>query len=388
MIEDYGKIMVEKQLLEIIKCVLNNEKCQIQIDEKDWNSIITFAKRHQVENMLFYGALLLPDQLKTNDKIIAYLKKTLMRATARNDIQLHAVEEMQEHFEECGIYNIALKGVNTKRRYPEDCMRTMGDLDILCKSSQQSKVKKAMLELGYNDYQEGRKHDHYSRLPFVSVEMHRDLVATDSDYSKYYKDIWNRCNPKDGCVYTFEMSLVDEFVYNIIHMTEHFKEGGIGIRFIMDIYVYNHLKDLNFEYLRCELDKLGLINFYDRISLLAEKWFGKNDVLVDEITLKLEDFILKCGVYGSQKNADALAVSKSGRVSFLLKACFPNLENMQSLYPWLEKYPFLLPYSWILRGIRSLTGRKDNVKTQLRKFNEGDRDYGNQLRKFYEECGL
>jgi hypothetical protein len=58
------------------------------------------------------------------------------------------------------------------------------------------------------------------------------------------------------------------------------------------------------------------------------------------------------------------------------------------MYPWLEKYPLLLPYSWILRGIKSLVYRKANIKSQFKVFNEGDMNYGNELNKFYKECGL
>ena len=58
-------------------------------------------------------------------------------------------------------------------------MRSMGDIDILYQSSQDKKIKKVMVELGYGKSLEGRKHDSYFRAPYIGVEMHRELLAVD-----------------------------------------------------------------------------------------------------------------------------------------------------------------------------------------------------------------
>lgn len=98
-----------------------------------------------------------------------------------------------------------------------------------------------MRTLGYENHVEGRKHDHYSMPPYVSLEVYRDLVDGDNEFYNYYRNIWIRCKPKSGFQYVYEMSLEDEYIFNFVHLVEHFKNGGIGLRFLVDVYVYECL---------------------------------------------------------------------------------------------------------------------------------------------------
>ena len=60
------------------------------------------------------------------------------------------------------------------------------------------------------------------------------------------------------------------------------------------------------------------------------------------------------------------------------------------MFPWLEKWPILLLYAWMLRGERSVTSkrRRQNIKYQENTYKNGDRDYGMELKQFYDACGL
>lgn len=51
----------------------------------------------------------------------------------------------------------------------------------------------------------------------------------------------------------------------------------------------------------------------------------------------------------------------------MVPAKFPDLRNMQSMFVWLEKWPILLPYAWVLPGVRSLKTRRNNIKSQINK---------------------
>ncbi|MBQ2884773.1 MAG: hypothetical protein IJE43_13515, partial [Alphaproteobacteria bacterium] len=84
----------------------------------------------------------------------------------------------------------------------------------------------------------------------------------------------------------------------------------------------------------------------------------------------------------------AVSVAKNGRAQFLWKTIFPDLKNMQSMFVWLEKWPILLPYAWVLRGVRSIKTRRNNIKLQINKYKNGDEEYGKELQRFYEICGL
>lgn len=375
--------------MRMLSCVLHNKPlCAPGLSPEQWAELLETAKRHKVANTLAYVLPLLQEGCTPPAEICQQLDGILLQETLVGSNQLFAAQELRHAFEQAGIHNLMVKGCRTKLHYPKDGMRSMGDLDVLCKPEQNAAVKDTMEGLGYGEFQEGRKHDHYTRKPFVTVEMHRELVPADSRFRAYYAGVWNRCQPLPGCVYSCAMTPEDEYIFHLVHMVGHFKEGGVGIRFVMDVYAYEYFVELDRVYLRRELEKLSLWDFYCNIKRLAQLWFAPEEQAADDLTERLGEFILSGGVYGTAENASDLAVSRDGRLGFVVRTCFPSYREMCSMFPWLRNRPVLLPYSWVLRGVRSLRYRKANVRSQIRVYKNADADRGRALRAFYRECGL
>ena len=149
---------------------------------------------------------------------------------------------------------------------------------------------------------------------------------------------------------------------------------------------------MDWKYVEGELKKLQLREFYGNISKLAEMWFGEEMPSQEDKELldKLATYVIANGTFGSTRNAAAVSVAKEGRNHYFWKTVFPDLKSMQSMFVWLEKWPILLPYAWMLRGVRSVTSkrRRQNIKYQVNKYKNGDKDYGMELQHFYEMCGL
>ncbi len=376
--------MNDFQVLEIIKNVLNPTEFKAVAIE-DWKKLIGRVRTIGLLPCIAYYSEMLPEEQKPDVDIVAFLKNSLIQSTVFSANQLYAAEEMQRTFEENGVCNLIVKGIKTKSRYPDEVLRTMGDIDILYKPEQHKQVYELMKSLKYDGYQEGRKNDTYTRDPHIMVEAHRQLVSSESVFLDYLDSVWDRAVLCKGCSYTYEMTVEDEFIYNIIHLVEHFKHGGVGIRFIMDIAVYKRIP-MNQDYLKNELTKLGIYDFYLNISALAEYWFGngKSTDLLD----RLGEYILSSGVFGNHKNSSALSVSEKGKIGVFLKACFPNYKGMVSMFPWLKKFPFLLPVAWIIRGFNTITKRKNHIQIYMNIAKDGDVKKGKELKAFYEECGL
>lgn len=376
--------MVDYQLISIVKSIFNKDYNKIDI--ADWKSLAISARSSGLLPCLAYYYQSLPDEKKPSEEITAFFKKNLIKSTVVGTNQLSSVYEMQQIFEKNKIYNLVVKGAKTKTRYPDEVLRSMGDIDILYKPEQHKEFYNLMMNsLGYEDFQEGRKNDTYTKNKIIVVEAHRQLVSTESEYIDYLNTVWERAIPCQNCKYTYEMTIEDEFIYNIIHLVEHFKQGGVGIRFIMDIWVYNNL-DMNREYLKQELENLGLFDFYVTMSKLADYWFGNGEST--ELLEKLGEFICSSGIFGNRENVSAMAIEDGSKIKTIIKVCFPSYKDMTTMFLWLKKYPFLLPIAWLIRAFRSLTKRKNNVKVQLSVIKDGDNNKGNELREFYKECGL
>lgn len=260
----------------------------------------------------------------------------------------------------------------------------MGDIDFLYQETQHDQVKQALLENGFTDYREGRKNDFYERKPYVCVEAHRQLVPSDSRYYSYCSRVWHRAHVASGCKCCFEMRLEDELIFNIIHLAIHFLEGGAGIRFILDVYVYNRYQ-MDTSYIERELIELDLLEFYHNISDLANNWFDDGEET--EISRKIGQFVLDNSIFGTAKNSSALAV-REGRLRYLRRMFFPSFNEMSSLYPWLRKRKYLLPIAWIIRGFKALKNKKKTIRAQLSKTRQGDVKLGRDIYEFYKECGL
>jgi hypothetical protein len=217
---------MEETLIAYIRAFLHNENVEFPITPE----VVALAKKHQVQNFLWLTSSN-PDE-----------KKQLHMSVAASMAQEYSADELLTCFEEQGLYVMPLKGICTRKRYPDVFLRTMSDLDILCKMEQAKEVHLAMQSLGYKNHVEGRKHDSYSRPPYVHVEVHRDMVDGESPYWDYYRDIWERCSPRAGFQYVYEMSTEDEYIFNLVHLAGHFRNGGISLRFLVDVYIYEQQK--------------------------------------------------------------------------------------------------------------------------------------------------
>lgn len=361
---------IETKLIEAIKASLHDEQITMEVS----NELVSLAKQHQVQNLLY---------LATKN---AELKKKYLISASQSINQECAIDELINCFEINSLDLMLIKGVCTRLRYIDTTMRTMGDIDILINATQSKKVHNMLLELGYENYIEGRKHDTYSKSSFVSLEVHKDLLDGENEYYWYYSDIWKKAIRYKNNQFVYQLSLEDEYIFNIIHLVNHFKNGGIGLRFVVDVYIYEQL-DFDRTYVEQELKKMHLLEFYKNIKTLSNIWFGNNENIIssDKTLEQLGDYILNCGIFGNKTNRVNL-IAGGNRLKFLIRFCFPGYKSMKSMFPWL--IPVLLPFAWALRGIRALLYRRKNVKFILDSTTKGDKEKGNNLIKFYENCGL
>ena len=208
----------------------------------------------------------------------------------------------------------------------------------------------------------------------------------------YYEDVWEKAVPRDGYEYIYQMRPEELYIYTMIHLLEHFQNGGIGIRFIMDIYVLSKQGNINREYVLKVFQTLDISKFAFYIEQLAENWFGKDAMPLDEeinaILEELGDFIIQNGTYGSSSHAQNVVVEREGRIGYMKRMAFPNYNSMQTLYPWLVGKAYLLPFAWGIRIVRTILFRKDSIQVGMNTLKYGDSEQGKELLEFYKRCGL
>jgi hypothetical protein len=187
----------------------------------------------------------------------------------------------------------------------------------------------------------------------------------------------------------------DEFLFIFTHFTVHYRDGGIGIKHMVDLYLFKKFyPDMDMGYIKKELEKLGLKKFFDNVFETISVWFdGKTET---PITEKITHKIFKSGSFGESR-ASILATAAryaeastvhGGRIAYLKKTLFPSMDVLKNKFPILDKFPILLPFCWLLRGANGILFKFAKLKGIVKCFKAINKksvdDYLNQL----DEVGL
>ena len=305
--------------------------------------------------------------------------------------QDQAFAEIFAAFTADGIDFLPLKGLNLAKLYPKPEMRTMGDFDILIRQEQYDRIQKCMKTLGFSFVREYH-HELVWQRGSVSVELHRSLADTDDKAHAYFGDGWHLA--KKGADGTYRLSAEDELVYLFYHFSKHYRGAGIGIKHLTDLWVYLKAHpQLEDGYVRRELDKLGLLRFYENVCKTLQAWFA--DGAWDPITERITEEILSGGQYGTASNRTSARILRAGagdisggRRKLVWKRIFLPYEDMKQRYPALKRMPFLLPIFCVGRWGRILVCKQREIRSFLRK-DGGNSDASlEQRRNSLKQVGL
>lgn len=315
------------------------------------------------------------------------------RAMIKSEKQMAAVERLMAAFDEQGIDYLPLKGCKMKRLYPVPELRTMGDADILIRKEQILRIQGILEEQGYT-YDHESDHEFVWKCSALYLELHKRLIPSyNRDFYSYFGEGWQLAIPENGCRYT--MTAEDEMVFLFTHFTKHFRDGGIGCRYMLDLWVYrNAHPDLNEEYLQDVMDRLQIREFYENILHLLELWFG--DGAEDEKLLYITDFIFASGSWGrtdQQLLSQAVKHSKymagrSGRLHYIWETLFPSAMALRRKYTILQKAPWMLPVVWLIRPFYKVIFEWPTLKKQQRNLKVLDQKAIDQRQQMLRYVGL
>ena len=359
---------LERGVIDIVYSALTGEKADLP---EDFNLLqgTKIAKRHKIEAMFYYGAM--NCGFDRNSPSMQELFMLTCGNVAASERQMYSVKELFSAFDEAEIDYLPLKGTLLKNYYPKPEMRSMGDADILIKTQQYDEIKKIMNNLGYTENVES-DHELIWNKQNIYIELHKRLIPSyNKDYYAYYGDGWQLAKQKNGTCYS--MTNEDNMIYLFTHFAKHYRDAGIGIKHITDLWVFRKKHpDLDENYIKNELKALQLYDFYVNIMNTLSVWFenGEADKKTDFIT----ETVFSSGIYGKQINhiySEALKISKSTKnikSKKLFSLIFAPYKTMAQKYPLLKKAPFLLPVFWIYRLLNILIFKYDMVVSQKRDF--------------------
>ena len=361
------KNLTQQGLLILLKSAVTGEALLLP-SGFDWTEAMTVVKKHQIGSLVYEGAINcgVDQSLPQMQHLFQVYCKNLIVSES----QMRAINKLCGAFEAAGIDHMPVKGCNMKPRYPKPELRAMGDADILIKLEQYDRIYPIMMELGFKEVLES-DHELIWRNSALELELHKRLIPSyNKDYFRYFGDGWRLAKIQKGCRWL--MTPEDEYIYLFTHFAKHYRDGGIGLRHVLDLWVFERsVPALDEAYLERELNKLQLLEFHRNIARLIRVWFCGEPM--DEISAFISEFVFGSGSWGKKENRgiafdvrdaeDAGSVGK-GKALRGIKILFPPMLSMKQRYPVLKKLPVLLPVFWLARWVETLLFRREQIGVQ------------------------
>lgn len=386
---------MEQRNIKILFALLRSAISGIELTESEKElfskellpDLLKLSKRHDVAHLVALG-------LKNNGLLTSEEKEwetEILRAVFRYERLNHDYTKLCSALEAAEIPFIPLKGSVLRAYYPEPWMRTSCDIDVLVHREDLNKAISCLAEaLKYTEHGRGT-HDVSLQTPLKNhVELHFDLVEEGraNNAIESLCSVWENAFPRSESEYWHEMS--DEFFYfyHIAHMAKHFETGGCGIRPFVDLYILDRIESADREGRDKLLAQGGLLKFARASRELSLVWLeGKEP---SELSLKLQNFLLHGGVYGSFDNRVALQQKKKGgRVGYFMSRMFIPYSRLKRYYPVLEKHKWLMPVMQVRRWFMLLRPEVAKMaKTEMHVNSSLDGSKASEMNDFLSEIGL
>jgi hypothetical protein len=362
----------QKGLLTLIRSAITSEPLPLP-EGFDLEGTHNQIKYHEIVPLTYEGALLCGISKKT--PAMNLLFQDYCRFFMRSEEQMQAIGRIYAAFDANGIDYLPVKGCNMKPLYPKPELRVMGDADILIRMEQYSQIVPIMESLGFEATQES-DHEYIWRSKELYLELHKRLIPSyNEDFYSYFGDGWRLAKIQEGCRY--KMLPEDEFIYLFTHFAKHYRDGGIGCRQVVDLWIFRRaFPQLDEAYIKQELEKLQLFRFYQNICHLIEVWF--QDGQADETTDFISDFIFQSGTWGTAhshvlssevKNKKIAGSAKGGKLRTVCSVVFPTALSMQKEFPVLKSAPYLRPVLWPVHWGKTILFRRDAIQKRLNQWN-------------------
>ncbi len=352
---------------------------------------IPVIKKHHMVNLIYEGAVHcgIPADAPGMKKLFLLCCQHLMKSEG----QMQAISKLLAAFEENGIQHMPLKGCLIKHLYPKPELRYMGDADILIRMEQYEQIKPIMEKLGYT-FKYDSDHELVWQSSAILVELHKRLIPSyNKDFYDYFGDGWERVVPETAARYA--MSAEDTLIFLFTHFAKHYRDGGVGCRYVADLWLYHKAHPaMDGQYIRQELECLQLYTFYENILRLLQVWFADapTDTKMDHMT----DFIFASGSWGAlDSRLLSCAVREAGssqtcaiRGRYLLRTIFPSAATLEGKYTILKGRHWLLPLVWIYRPFYKLMLERKSLEQQKSNLELLDQERVEEHRELLRYVGL
>ena len=376
-------------LLKDVVCgVPLKEEIKNLIDKDVLQSLYNLSKKHDLAHLVG-DALEKNGLLNDSAEMRAKFLKEKSIAISRYEQRRYEYDKIINTLEKAQIPFIPLKGAIIQDLYPEAWMRTSCDIDILVKEENLNlAIETLEKELEYTCHLVGG-HDAQMVAPSgVHLELHYTLTHGEATLKQkdFFESVWEFDEKSESFFRC--MSSEHFYGYFIMHMANHVRVGGCGVRPFLDFYLMLDKGVFDINKHEKTLQELGLFAFAKAVKSLVEVWFLYKDA--SELDEEFERYVLSGGVYGTMQNRVLVKTKgKKSKSGFILSRIFLPYSDLKNRYPILRKHKILTPFYQVKRWFSLV--KKDKRKKATNEFKttvNQDEIRSEKISKLFNNLGL
>lgn len=360
----------QEKFLTLLRAALHHERPELQLSNAELQEILEMAMK---QHLLPLIAEMIPwDSAHAEDNLLVYRQYAIRQSLteAGRMIDFHA---LYRSLKQAGLHPIVIKGVLCSRLYPWEYHRITADNDLYISDEELEPCHNALLAYGlHTEVPVVRLHledeiTYNDDSNHFYVELHRSLFDSSDDapdnLNRFFNNSFNCTVEIDGF---YSLNAYEHLLYLLLHAYKHFIYSGVGIRQTCDIVLWAHkyADQIDWDRLLDECISAHAERFAAAQFRIAEICLGFSLSLtggwhnIEVDTEPMLNDMFDGGVYGSADltrlhtatvTLNAIRENRSGEKSSIVRSIFPKKSYMVGRYPYLDKYPVLLPAAWVSR---------------------------------------
>lgn len=298
-------------------------------------------------------------------------------------LKTHKFLEVYRLMINAGAKPICVKGIICRNLYPDPDFRATGDEDIVVSDKDYQICADVLKKCGFVEQEDKANETGFiHNKSGLKIEVHKSLFQNYGVYSEFNLLLGDMYESSSSLLYEDTEILCPSadkhFLYLVLHAFKHFIGSGVGIRQVCDIAMLARENKINWAEIYKNCEQVGAAGFLNGVLVIANKYFGLDISVIKAAAPSFDenmnvdsliDDLLDGGIYGSNStdriHSGLLTLNKynSSRNDEKISTLFPTLDRMKKKYPFLNKYPIMLPIAWIMRLAAYTASEHDSSST-------------------------
>ena len=355
------------------------------LSSEEWEEILRLAQAHSILPLIYDRCCKLSSFARLDRDVRKSWKRSAIAAVSRQNRQTNELLTLLLEAQGQGMDPVVVKGITCRVLYPHEYLRPSADEDFLILPEQAEAFHRFFLRHGLKaddpdaDAAGSDELSYHKPDSPIYIELHKYLFPRSSlvygSWNRLFEGAMGRTvriQVQDVSVKTLHPT--DHMLFLLLHALKHFLHSGFGIRIVCDIGLFAkaHQEEIDWEKLRKDLQSVQAFEFSCAVFNIAYKYLlpqaafyrqlqdwhtqsVKEDALLEDI---FDSGVLGASsdsrLHSSSMTLHAAGKQKAAGKAAVLHSVFVPRSDLEGRYPYLRKYPFLLPAAWLQRVMHYL----------------------------------